>query len=53
MGWEKDYFTSEKVQKAVTKHVIISALTCISGCFIPNIQTYSLKNVTITDVLLA
>jgi hypothetical protein len=50
MGYEMDYFTSEIVQKAVIKRVIIPALACISGFFIPNIQIYSLKNVTITDV---
>jgi hypothetical protein len=52
MGCETDYFTSEIWQNAVIKHVIIPALTCLSGFFIPNIQTYSLKNVTITDVKL-
>jgi hypothetical protein len=50
MGCETDYFTSEIARKAVIKRVIIPALTCLSGFFIPNIQTYSLKNVTITDV---
>ena len=50
MGCERDYIMSEILQNAVIKRLIIPALTCISGFFIPNIQTHSLINVSITDV---
>jgi hypothetical protein len=51
-GWFEIVLNTDiKMLNGVINPVILPALTCISGFFIPIIPTYSLKRVTITEVI--